>query len=64
MTLFARDLRIARPGAEQGAILQTFYHASLDAYSGNREGWSRAIAPVTRANPHNPYYPWFTGEFE
>lgn len=50
--------------AQQAAILQTFYHACLDAYAGNREGWSRAIAQITQADPDNAYFRWFTGSAE
>ncbi|CAG9228696.1 Spermidine synthase [Paraburkholderia tropica] len=50
--------------AQQGAVLETFYHASLDAYSGNRDGWSQSIEQVIGADPHNPYYRWFTGDTE
>ncbi|CAM2171893.1 hypothetical protein PSAC2689_10652 [Paraburkholderia sacchari] len=47
--------------ANQSAILQMFCHASLDAYSGDRQGWTRSIGKVTLADPLNPYYDWFTG---
>ncbi|HKT98325.1 MAG TPA: hypothetical protein VJS30_17635 [Paraburkholderia sp.] len=58
------DAALRAQVAEQSAILQTFYHAALHAYAGNRDGWSRAIEQVTQADPDNPYYRWFTGGFE
>lgn len=62
--LVGADTAMRAQVAQQAAILQTFYHASLDAYAGNRDGWSQAIGQVTQADPDNPYYRWFTGGFE
>ena len=52
--LVGADAALRAEVANQVAILQTFYHASLDAYAGNREDWSRSIAQVTQADPANP----------
>jgi spermidine synthase len=45
----------------QGATLQRFYQASLDAYRGDREAWRDDIQSVMRDDPNNPYYRWFVG---
>jgi spermidine synthase len=47
--------------AAQGATLQRFYKASLDAYRGDREAWRDDIQRVMRDDPDNPYYRWFVG---
>jgi spermidine synthase len=47
--------------AAQGATLQRFYKASLDAYRGDREAWRDDIQSVMRDDPANPYYRWFVG---
>jgi spermidine synthase len=47
--------------AAQGATLQRFYKASLDAYRGDREAWRDDIQRVMQDDPGNPYYRWFIG---
>ncbi|MBV4519095.1 fused MFS/spermidine synthase [Pseudomonas sp. SWRI74] len=67
------DLRIAPPllNADQGFTermnthqqrLMQFYRASLHAYDGDREAWSRDIREVMRGDGGNPYFRWFVGE--
>jgi predicted membrane-bound spermidine synthase len=67
------DLRIAPPllNADQGFTermnthqqrLMQFYRASLHAYDGDREAWSRDIREVMRGDGGNPYFRWFVGD--
>jgi predicted membrane-bound spermidine synthase len=67
------DLRIAPPllNADQGFTermnthqqrLMQFYRASLHAYDGDRDAWSRDIREVMRGDGGNPYFRWFVGE--
>ena len=67
------DLRIAPPllNADQGFTermnthqqrLMQFYRASLHAYDGDRDAWSRDIREVMRGDGGNPYYRWFVGD--
>jgi spermidine synthase len=42
--------------------LMQFYRASLHAYDGDRDAWSRDIREVMRGDGGNPYYRWFVGE--
>ena len=41
--------------------LMQFYRASLHAYDGDRDAWSRDILEVMRGDGGNPYFRWFTG---
>ncbi|WP_448090412.1 fused MFS/spermidine synthase [Pseudomonas azerbaijanoccidentalis] len=67
------DLRIAPPllNADQGFTermnthqqrLMQFYRASLHAYDGDRDAWSRDIREVMRGDGGNPYFRWFVGD--
>ncbi|KQZ81720.1 fused MFS/spermidine synthase [Pseudomonas sp. Root562] len=67
------DLHTAPPllNADQGFTermnthqqrLMQFYRASLHAYEGDRDAWSRDIREVMRGDGGNPYYRWFVGE--
>ena len=67
------DLRIAPPllNADQGFTermnthqqrLMRFYRASLHAYDGDRDAWSRDIREVMRGDGGNPYFRWFVGD--
>ena len=42
--------------------LMQFYRASLHAYDGDRDAWSRDIREVMRGDGGNPYFRWFVGE--
>jgi predicted membrane-bound spermidine synthase len=50
-----------RMNTHQQRLMQ-FYRASLHAYEGDRDAWSRDIREVMRGDGGNPYYRWFVGE--
>lgn len=50
-----------RMSAHRQRLMQ-FYRASLHAYDGDRDAWSRDIREVMRGDGGNPYYRWFVGE--
>ncbi|MGY2173689.1 fused MFS/spermidine synthase [Pseudomonas azotoformans] len=53
---FARTLT-----TEQQRLMQ-FYRASLHAYNGDRDAWSREMREVIRGDGANPYFRWFGGQ--
>jgi spermidine synthase len=53
---------LAQEIQQQRQSLTDFYTAGLEAYNGNKEGWSQAMQRVMSADANNPYYRWIAGD--